>query len=275
MENLRAWGAQLMSSVQEALQTLVAYLPVVLLAASLIVVGWLLARLLRNLTMRGIGRLDWVFSAARDAEGLQQATARAAATVVFWAVILSFLAAALRSLGWPVVEAWMEDLIAFLPVLVGGIAIILLGFIGGALIRHIVEPAAASVDLAYSGVLGRLSQAVLIVTGFIVGTSQLGIDVSFVIQLITVLVGAALAGVALSLALGTREHLSNLVGTRYARKRYHVGERVRVGDFEGRIIEISDGCLFLETEHGDVSIPGTYFTREPFVKLADGAANER
>jgi len=263
MQQLRTWSAQLLSSLQEALENLILYLPGVLLAVVLIVLGWVVARIMHNVTEKIVARLDWLFERATsrspvDAMVLRQNAARGVAAVVFWSVMLSFIAAALRSLDWPIVETWTESLLGFLPELIGAALIILLGFVGGTLVRHILEPAAAGVGIAFSGVLGRLGQVAIIVTALIIGTANIGIDVSFLIQLTTVLVGAILAGVALALALGTRGHLSNLVGIRYARKHFRVGERVRIGNIEGRIISLVDGCFFLETDEGDVSVPGSY-----------------
>lgn len=279
MEQLKTWTAQLVSAMREALQDLIAYLPVILLAAALIVAGWILARVLRAVTFKAVNRFDWLFrttsgKSAGDAEALQQAAARALSAVVFWAVILSFIAAAIKSLGWTLIQGWTEDLLAYLPVLLGGVAIIVLGFIGGTLVRQIVEPAATSVGVAHSAVLARMSQAAIIVTALIIGVGQLGVDVSFLVQLITVLVGTILAGIALAFALGTREHLSNLIGIRYLRKHFQIGEQVRIGEIRGQIIDISDGCLFLETDEGDISVPGRYFTREPFTKLTDGVSHD-
>jgi small-conductance mechanosensitive channel len=280
MQQLRAWSAQLLSSLQEAFQNLIVYLPAIILAVVLIVVGWVAARIMRSVTVKTFERLDWVFERATsaspvDGKVLRQSAARAVAAVVFWSVMLSFVAAALRSLGWPVVEAWTEALLGYLPEVIGAALIILLGFIGGTLVRHILEPAAAGVGVAFSGVLGRMSQVAIIVTTLIIGIAHLGIDVSFLVQLTTVFVGATLAGLALALALGTRGHLANLVGMRYARKHYRVGERIRIGNLEGRIVALADGYLFLETDEGDVSVPGSYFSKEPFVKLSDGVDNER
>ncbi len=280
MQQLRAWGAQLAASLQEAFQTVIAYLPAIVLAVVLIVFGWIVARILRKVTVTTVERLEWLFEHATsrspaDARVLTQRAASAVAAVVFWAVMLSFVAAALRSLGWPAVETWTEAFLAYLPEVIGAALIVLLGIIGGTLVRHIIEPAAASVGVAFSGVLGRMSQVAIIVTALIIGTGHVGIDVSFLIQLTTVLVGAVFAGLALALALGTRAHLSNLVGMRYARKHYRVGERVRIGQLEGRIVSLVDGYLFLETDEGDVSVPGSYFSREPFIKLSDGAGDER
>jgi hypothetical protein len=58
-----------------------------------------------------------------------------------------------------------------------------------------------------------------------------------------------------------------LIGAHYARKHYAPGDFVKVGPFEGRIVEIADGCVFIETDLGDVSVPGQSFSAEAFIKI--------
>ena len=101
----------------------------------------------------------------------------------------------------------------------------------------------------------------------VIGIDQLGVNVNFLIQLTTVTAAAVFGGIALVFALGTRQHLANLIGAHYVRKHYAPGDYIRVGAFEGRIVEITDGCVFIETQHGDVSVPAQNFSQEPFVKL--------
>jgi hypothetical protein len=246
----------------------------------LVLAGWLIARFLRRVTFRLIQRLDWLFQNSEDAQGddgehVQLIAARAISMVVFWTIMLSFVTAAIRSLGWSAADAWTEGLVDYAPVLVGGIAIIVLGFIGGTLVRQVLESTVAGAGIAYSGALGRLSQAAVVLTGFVVGTTHLGIDVTFLVGLISVLVGTITAGIALTLALGTRKHLTNLIGIRYLQKHYQVGDRIQVSEYRGQITEMADGYLFLETDAGDVSIPGELFSSEPTTKLADEVPNER
>lgn len=272
MEQTSTWGARLSASLQSLLQDLIAYLPVVLLAAGLILAGWLVARFLRSITSRLVLRLDWLFRESQgapdhDDEQVQRIAARAISAVVFWTVMLSFITAAIRSLGWSAAEEWTESLVDYAPVLVGGVAIIVFGFIGGTLVRQILESTADGAGLAYSNVLGRLSQAAVVLTGLMVGTTHLGIDVTFLVGMTSVLVGTISAGIALTLALGTRKHLSNLIGIRYLQKHFQVGERIQVGEYRGQITEMTDGYLFLETDAGDVSIPGEIFSTEATVKL--------
>lgn len=275
MEQIRIWGAQLATSFRGAIGELISFMPGVLLALVLIVVGWILAQVLRRITANLVGRVSWLFlsagtSSTEAAAKLKKATVHAASVLVFWAVLLSFIGAALRSLGSPLVEDWTRQFFEYLPVFVGGALIILVGFIGGALAREIVESAASGADLANSGLVGRIIQISIVVAGIVIGAGHLGLDVSFLGQLVVVTVGVSLAGLALATALGTREHLANLVGARYLRKYYQVGDKIRVGEREGRILQIADGCVFLESDDGDVSVPGAFFSKSMFFRLDSG-----
>ena len=272
MDRLQAWGAQLIGVFRDTLESIVTYLPIVLTAVAVLVIGWLIAHLIRGLVRRAFESMDWLFArivprSTGRSEALARATSRAISTVVFWIVLLVFAASALRILGGSLFERWTETLLGYLPSAIGGIIIIVVGFTGGALVRHVLEQASVGLGAGQSSLLGRLAQAVIVVSCVVIGIDQLGVDVAFLVQLTTVTAAAVFGGIALVFALGTRQHLANLIGAHYARKHYAPGDFVKIGAFQGRIVEIVDGCVFLETEAGDVSVPAHNFSAEPFVKV--------
>ena len=57
MERLQAWGAQLIGVFRDTLESLVTYLPVVLTALAVLLIGWLLAHLVRGLVRRALDAL--------------------------------------------------------------------------------------------------------------------------------------------------------------------------------------------------------------------------
>ena len=272
MDRLQAWGAQLIGVFRDTLQSIVTYLPIVLTAVAVLVIGWLIARVIRSLVRRALESMDWLFArlaprSAGRSEALARATSRAISTVVFWIVLLVFAASALRILGGSLFERWTENLLAYLPSAIGGIIIIVVGFTGGTLVRHVLEQASVGLGVGQSSLLGRLAQAVIVISCVVIGIDQLGVNVAFLIQLTTVTAAAVFGGIALVFALGTRQHLANLIGAHYARKHYAPGDFVKIGAFQGRIVEIVDGCVFLETDAGDVSVPAQNFSAEAFVKI--------
>jgi len=272
MNRLQAWGAQLIGVFRDTLESIVTYLPIVLTAVAVLVIGWLIARVIRSLVRRALESMDWLFArlaprSAGRSEALARATSRAISTVVFWIVLLVFAASALRILGGSLFERWTENLLAYLPSAIGGIIIIVVGFTGGTLVRHVLEQASVGLGVGQSSLLGRLAQAVIVISCVVIGIDQLGVNVAFLIQLTTVTAAAVFGGIALVFALGTRQHLANLIGAHYARKHYAPGDFVKIGAFQGRIVEIVDGCVFLETDAGDVSVPAQNFSAEAFVKI--------
>jgi hypothetical protein len=272
MDRLQAWGAQLIGVFKDTLESIVTYLPIVLAAIAVLVIGWLIAHVVRGLVRRALESMDWLFArlaprSAGRSEALARATSRAISTVVFWIVLLVFAASALRILGGSLFERWTENLLAYLPSAIGGIIIIVVGFTGGTLVRHVLEQASVGLGVGQSSLLGRLAQAVIVISCIVIGIDQLGVNVAFLIQLTTVTAAAVFGGIALVFALGTRQHLANLIGAHYARKHYAPGDFVKIGAFQGRIVEIVDGCVFLETEAGDVSVPAQNFSAEAFVKI--------
>jgi hypothetical protein len=272
MDRLQGWGAQLIAVFRDTLESFVTYLPVVLTALAVLLIGWLVARLIRHLVRRALESMDWLFArfvvrSGGRSEALARATSRAVSTVVFWIVLLVFAASALRILGGSLFQSWTETLLDYLPSAIGGVIIIVIALTGGTLARHILEQASVGLGIGQSSVLGRLAQAVIVISGVVIGIDQFGVNVAFLIQLTTVTAAAVFGGIALVFALGTRQHLANLIGAHYARKHYSPGDYVKVGVFEGRIVEIADGCVFIETDNGDVAIPAHRFSDEPSVKL--------
>ena len=272
MDRLQAWGAQLIGVFRDTLESIVTYLPIVLTAVAVLVIGWLIARVIRSLVRRALESMDWLFArlaprSAGRSEALARATSRAISTVVFWIVLLVFAASALRILGGSLFERWTENLLAYLPSAIGGIIIIVVGFTGGTLVRHVLEQASVGLGVGQSSLLGRLAQTVIVISCVVIGIDQLGVNVAFLIQLTTVTAAAVFGGIALVFALGTRQHLANLIGAHYARKHYAPGDFVKIGAYQGRIVEIVDGCVFLETDAGDVSVPAQNFSAEAFVKI--------
>jgi small-conductance mechanosensitive channel len=272
MAQLQVWWSQLIDVFGDTFKGLLTYLPVALTAAVVLFIGWVLARLIRELVRRALEHMDWLFmrvlaKSSERSQALTRATSRAVSSVVYWIVLLIFAASALRILGGSLLEHWTENLLGYLPQAIGGVIIIVIGLIGGTVARHILEQASVGLGIGQSTLLARLAQAVIVISAVVIGIDQLGVNVNFLIQLSTVTAASVFGGIALVFALGTRQHLANLIGAHYARKHYAPGDHVRVGAFEGRIVEIADGCVFLETDQGDVSVPAHCFSQEPFVKI--------
>lgn len=255
-----AWAHALGQGFTDVVTQALAYLPRALAAAAVLVVGWLVAKLLRTLSVHVVRGLDRLWHRVILRTGLEQLRpehppAHIVGELVFWVVVLFFVTAASQIVGLSVFANWLGQVAAYLPVLLAGLLIVLAGLIAGALVRDLVLAAASTAGFAQGELLGRAAQAVILLTAIVVGVDQIGIDVSFLSAILSIVVAAALGGMGLAFGLGARTHVSNLLAARQARQLYRVGDRLRVGEVDGTLVELTPTMLVLETERGRAAVP--------------------
>jgi hypothetical protein len=264
----------------DVVRTLGAFLPRLLAAVGLGVLGWLVARLGRFVSVRllrgwgsrvagGVGRV----LGSREAESqvrqatLQQPVADAVGRVVFWLLMLLFLAAATEALGLPVISAWLSGVAAYLPRLLAAVLVLLLGLLAGGLVRSALAAAAASARLAHGDLLGRVGQLIVLMASAIVGFDQLGVHVTFLTVVAGIVTGALLGGAALAFGLGARTAVGNIIAAHYLLKTYKVGHHVRIGEFQGHIVEITPTSVVIATAEGQALVPAKEFSERASVLL--------
>jgi small-conductance mechanosensitive channel len=273
MEAFSAWRESLGALAAQVGEHLARLLPSLVGAILLLVIGWLAARLLRALTVRLAQMLEATIQRLYQHRGVTLATSalasgRVLGELVFWVVILFFLTAAMHVLGIETFTVWVNRVLAYLPTLVVGALIIIAGFLLSSLARDLVV-AAAPLETASRRLLGRAAQAIILVTAIVIGADQIGINITFLVILTAVALAALLGGVALALSLGARVYVANLIGARYLRDTYRVGQRVRIGEHEGRVLEFTPTAIVLETAAGRATLPGKIFHEVPSVLVVE------
>ncbi|WP_455376071.1 mechanosensitive ion channel family protein [Kaarinaea lacus] len=247
-------------ALQNVANQVLQYLPRVGAAILALVIGWFISRLIRSLIVNAISHLDLLWQRFIAKRGLEQMQprhppARIVGELVFWLLILIFITLATEILGLDIVGAWLSELVTFLPVAVAGVLIVLVGYVLSSLARDLVGSTASSVGLARGDLLGRAVQIIILFTAVVIGVGQIGIDVAFLIMIAGIILAAMLGGLALAFGLGARTHVSNVIAANQLRGIYQVGDKIRVGESEGRIIDITVSRLLIETETGTVDIP--------------------
>ncbi|MGH8709334.1 MAG: mechanosensitive ion channel family protein [Burkholderiales bacterium] len=252
------------------LERLAAHLPNLVGALVLLIAGWLLARLLRVLAVRGMHLAETLIERLAGPSRLRVGrSAQVLGTVVYWVVLLFFVTAATQVLGLQTFTEWLARLLEYLPTLAAGVLIIVAGYVLASFVADLVHATATRLQPAQRTALARLAQGATLVAAILVGADQIGIRVTWIAILAAVVIAAVLGGVTIAVSLGARGYVANLIGAHYLRQAFQVGQRVRVAGFEGRIVEVTPTSLVLDTGEGRVSLPGRVYHDEPIVLLAE------
>ncbi len=255
-----SWLTALEDSALSIANGVVTIAPAIAAAIVIMVLGWLFARSVRSLVRQlsnGANRLlDRVFQKGELANVRFSAAAiSAVAETAFWIIIFLAITVAARIAGFTAIFGWMNQLVAHLPNLVVGFLIIALGYFASRYVgRHIA--ASARDEKANENILiGRVVQGFIFLTALIIGLDQVGVKVSFLITLLTVAAGAILAGFSIAFGLGAKDHVRNLFGARLAHRSLLLGLRVRIGEIEGDVLDVSANHIALDTVSGRALIP--------------------
>jgi small-conductance mechanosensitive channel len=189
--------------------------------------------------------------------------------LVFWAVFLFAIAGATERLGVPIAGAALSAVAAFLPRVAAAVLIVMLGFVLADLARNFVAGTAASARVGGAPRLGRVAQLSILFITAVVAFEELGIQTLFIIVVVGIALAAGLGGAAIAFGLGARTTVSNMIASYYAMKLLRVGQSVRIGEVEGRIVDFTPTSVIIATRAGQVLVPAKEFGERSAVMLAE------
>jgi len=253
------------------------FLPELAAALLLLALGWLAAAVLRSMSRRALVLLDVVakrFAGARFARRVRFADAsRVVGSIVYWAVLIAFLAAAAQALGLQAFTHWLTRLLDYLPELVAGLLIVVAGYVASRIVADLIVRAPGPLAPAQQRIAARAAQVAILAAALLVASEQVGIRVTLLAIIVGIGAVAIAGGVVVAISLGARQHVANLIGVQQMRRRFLPGQRIRVAGFEGRVLEFGTHAVVLETDEGSVAIPGHVFGDEPVVLLGKRAVD--
>jgi hypothetical protein len=143
---------------------------------------------------------------------------RALAKLIFWLVMLVVILLASTALGLESINEMFGAMLAFIPTLIAGIVIVILGIIVGEFVRGLIVASAGSV----SGVptVAKMAKGAVIVIALFMALQQVGVAEEIVTAAFTLILGAAALAVGLAFGLGNRELAGEIT-----RRWYEQGQR--------------------------------------------------
>ncbi len=207
---LTTWADVLSQSFQNLFYGLVAFVPNLVVAVVIFIVGWLVGI--------GVGRVvEQIVNAVRvdqalRATGLERLLSRAGFTLssgkflgalVKWFFIIVFLVAALDVLHLTTVNLFISDVVlGYLPQVIVSVLILLVAAVIAEAARRVVEGSAKAAQLHAAGFLGKVAQYAIWIFALLAALAQLNVATAFVQTLFTGVVIAVSLAVGLAFGLG-------------------------------------------------------------------------
>jgi small-conductance mechanosensitive channel len=260
----------LIAGLSNAGTKIITYIPRMLTAAIVLIIGWLTACLLKYIIVRLVGGLDNLWHKHIVRKELAEVQNRYPPTkvigeITFWLIILFFASLAADIMGLKAFVSWISQVVSFFPLLIAGLVIVVAGIILSSLVRDLVASAAVSAGATQAELLGRITQVIILITAIVIGVDQIGIDITFLSIIAAILLSTSLGAVAIAFGIGAKKHVENIISGHNVRRRYRSGDTVKIRDIEGKILKIDSTGIVIDTADGQVTVPASMFDAETAV----------
>lgn len=216
---IESWADVLTRSFQDVWLELASFLPNIIIAVAVFIIGWLIGSGLGRVVAQIVDSLR-VDSALRGA-GLEEVLNRAGFSLnagaflgglVKWFVVIVFLLGSLETLGlYEVTNFLKEDVLSYIPQVIAAVLILLVGAMVAQFMQTVVVGAAKAAGLDSATMVGAVTRWAIWIFAVMAALSQLSILAVFVQTLFTGLVVAVSLALGLSFGLGGQEAAARFI----------------------------------------------------------------
>ena len=207
----------LLESIRESLLQIGAFLPRLLLAIVILIIGWLVAKAVRFAIVKALRAIN--FNVVTEKAGIDHFlkeggtdidTIRILGSLSYWLVILAALMVASNTLDLAYVTDLIGRIVLFVPKVMVAVVILVFGvyfarFVGAALTTYL-----RNIGVGEAGLVGRLALYAIVVFVIMIALDQMGLG-DIIRQAFLIIVAAIALGLALAFGLGGQKRAAELI----------------------------------------------------------------
>ena len=207
-----SWNELIAEPVRQMLTKILNFLPVLLGALLILIIGWIIAKAIRRL-------VNWLlvtarFDALAEKTGISEVLSKGNLTVsarevisglVYWLIIIMVLVMAVDALGLPKASDVLSSLFAFVPKVIVAILVLIVAMFLASFVSGIVRTAAGNANLPSPDLIASISRWAIIIFAVTIAMEQLGIAPLLVGTAFNIILGGVVLALALAFGLGGKD----------------------------------------------------------------------
>ncbi|MDP8254073.1 MAG: hypothetical protein P9X27_06755 [Candidatus Kaelpia aquatica] len=212
------WKGILWDPVSGIFTRAVNFLPTLISAVAVFVIGWFVAKAIQKITSKVFSwlKLDMLsdksgLSNLLSKGGIKQTFSQLLSVLLYWFVMLLVLISALNILKLNVLAQLMDKIIFYIPNVIAAIFVVVVGMYLASFLSGLVKTAMRGIGVREAHFLGNLTRGVVILFALVISLQQLRIQagiLSFALQVSLASIGLA---IGLAFGLGGRETASRML----------------------------------------------------------------
>lgn len=194
---------QILDPFSQAISDLVLLIPRLIGALVILIIGWIFGRIIARIVRTVVDRIELDRMTLRTPlgdilGGTEDAVSRTLGKLAAYYIYFIAILAAANVLNIPLLSQWIADAVSYLPALLAGLVLIVIGFIVADFVGDVVERSSATTSARYTTVMADGVRVFLYFVVIVLGLDTMQVDV----EILYIFAGALAGGLGLALAIG-------------------------------------------------------------------------
>jgi hypothetical protein len=220
-----AWSDVLVTSFRDVVERLAHVAPRLLAMVVVILLGWVVAAIVRRLTVRVFRMADldtrcarWGLTASLSRSGIGQPPSQVIGQLVFWTIFFVAILTSVEALEMPATAGMAAGVVRFLPNLVIAVVVWMAGWLLANFMAQAVLIAAVNAQIALAPLIAGAVRWLVLVFAGAAALTQLGIAREMVLLTFGIAFGGTVLALALAFGLGGKELAREILESRIRKR---------------------------------------------------------
>lgn len=195
-----------------------AFLPRLVLALVILIIGWMLAKAIRLLVVKALRAINFYVLTDRagidrflQQGGIKTDTIGILGTLIYWLVTLASLMIAFNSLGLTNVTELIGRVTLFIPKVIVAVLILALGAYFARFIDNTIKAYGRNIGLEDAEFLGRFARYAVLIFVVMIALEQVDVASELVRQSFLIILAGIVFALALAFGLGSQHRVAELL----------------------------------------------------------------
>lgn len=232
MNDINAWQVALGTVAGTALAQTVSFLPNLVGALIILILGIIFGKWGRTAVVKGLGLIkfeamikDTKFKEYLKKADITQKVEEILGSIVKWAIVLIFFIAAVNILGLTTVSDLLGGILGYVPSILSAVIVLAIGILLAGIVERVVKGGLASVDLKTSRLMGKIASYAVMTIAALAALSELSIAEYFINTIFIGFVAMLAIGFGLALGLGGKDLVAKLLSGWYDSLQSELGKK--------------------------------------------------
>lgn len=264
MDRIRIIFEQLFNNFADAI-------PRFLGAIIIFLIGYAIAKLIAFVIRRVLSTLgvDRVAEKLNEIEFIDKAKVKIVPSnvlskLLYYVILLVFTIVAAEYLDVDAVTGMVRDILNYIPSLIAGLLVLVIGLLLAQFIQNILVTALRSLGVPSAKIIGAFVFYFVFLMAVITALTQVGIDTNFISSNLSIIIAGCVFAFALGYGLASKDMMANFLASFYSKEKIKIGDLISINDMKGEVIKVDSTSVTLLSSNSRIIIPLSKLTSESF-----------